>query len=40
MKSAMNKEFENAWKNSKCDWLTFCGQWMLYDGELFVIRNW
>jgi hypothetical protein len=35
----MKKEFFDVWKESKCDWLTFCGSWMVYDGALFVNRE-
>lgn len=34
----MNKEFKKAGLG-KTEWLTWIGQPMLYDGELFVLRR-
>lgn len=32
-----NKSFWSK-KQSNCDWITWCGGWMLYDADLFVKR--
>lgn len=34
----MDLRFYEAFRESECDWITFCGGWMLYDGGLFVTR--
>lgn len=36
--TAMSLEFFQAWRESQCDWVTYCGGWLLYDGGLFVSR--
>lgn len=38
-RTAMNKEFYEAWKESECDWNSYCGGWMAYDGALCVERD-
>lgn len=37
--TAMNQEFYTAFKESSCDWITYAGGWMIYDGALFVHRE-
>lgn len=42
MESNMNEAFNKAYKEykeSKCDWLSFIGCPMIYDGNLCVIRE-
>ena len=39
MVSAMTDEFNQAYKQSDSDWITFIGQPILYDHTLFVTRK-
>jgi hypothetical protein len=37
--TAMQLDFANARHDTDCDWLSWIGQPMLYDGALFVKRD-
>lgn len=35
----MYDSFNKAFKESKCDWLSYIGEPMIYDGNLCVVRE-
>lgn len=39
VRTAMRLDFANARHDTGCDWLSWIGQPMLYDGDLFVRRD-